>query len=396
MKIEEIKNKNKKYIMNTYGRLDICLERGQGTKVWDTENNEYLDFLAGIAVTNLGHSNPKVIQALKDQVDKMLHSSNLYYIENQVKLAELIVENSSMDKVFFCNSGAEANEGAIKLARKYGKMKMDGKSEIITMKKSFHGRTITTITATGQEKYQKDFTPLTKGFKYAEYGNIADLKSKINENTLAVMLEVIQGEGGVNVLEQSYWDEISKLIDEHNLLLIIDEVQTGVGRTGYLFGYERYGLKPHIATLAKGLGNGVPIGAVTSTDELAVFVPGDHASTFGGNHLVTAAGIAVLEEVSRKEFLDEVIEKGNYFKTRLSELQKKYKLIKDVRGEGLLIGVELEDVSKISQITQKMLSKGVLMGSAGGIVLRFAPPLTVSKKEIDIVVDRLNEVLGEI
>jgi acetylornithine/N-succinyldiaminopimelate aminotransferase len=396
MKIEEIKSKNEKYIMNTYGRLDICLERGQGTKVWDTENNEYLDFLAGIAVTNLGHSNPKVVKALKDQVEKMFHSSNLYHIENQVKLAELIVENSSMNKVFFCNSGAEANEGAIKLARKYGKMKLNGRSEIITMKKSFHGRTITTVTATGQEKYQKDFTPLTEGFKYAEYGNIDDLKSKINENTLAVMIEVIQGEGGVNVLTQNYWDEISKLVSKNNILLIIDEVQTGVGRTGHLFAYERYGLKPHIATLAKGLGNGVPIGAVTSTDEVAVFVPGDHASTFGGNHLSTAAGVAVLEEVSKKDFLESVIEKGNYFKDKLSALQKEYKIIKDVRGEGLLIGVELEDVSKISEITQKMLSKGVLMGSAGGIALRFAPPLTVSKDEIAIVVDKLNEVFAEL
>jgi len=395
MKFDDIKNKTQKYVMNTYARLDMCIEKGLGTKVWDTEGNEYLDFLSGIAVTNLGHSNPKVTEAIKNQVEKMLHSSNVYYIENQALLAELIVENSGFDKVFFCNSGAEANEGAIKLARKYGKKVLGGKFEIITMKKSFHGRTITTITATGQEKYQKDFTPLTEGFVYAEYGNIEDLKSKINENTLAIMIEVIQGEGGVNVLGEEYWENIKNIVKENNILLIIDEVQTGVGRTGYFFAHEMYGLKPHIATLAKGLGNGVPIGALAAVEEVSLFVPGDHASTFGGNHLSTAAGIAVVEEIVKKDFLNSVIEKGEYFKEKLRELQKKYTTIKDVRGKGLLVGAEV-DSDKIPVISKAMMENGVLIGGAGGIALRFAPPLTVTKEEIDTVIEKLDTVLSKI
>lgn len=392
MKFDIIKQKTQKYVMNTYSRLDLALDKGEGTKVWDTEGNEYLDFLSGIAVTNLGHSNPKITETIKNQAEKMMHSSNMYYIENQADLAELIVENSGFDKVFFCNSGAEANEGAIKLARKYGKKNLNGKYEIVTMKKSFHGRTITTVTATGQEKYQKDFTPLTQGFVYAEYGNIESLKSKINENTLAVMIEVIQGEGGVNVLSQEYWDEIKNIVKTNNILLIIDEVQTGVGRTGHFFAHEMYGLKPHIATLAKGLGNGIPIGALAAVEEVSVFVPGDHASTFGGNHMSTAIAKTVVQETLKDGFLEEVIEKGEYFKGKLRNLQIKHSMVKDVRGEGLLIGVEVTP-EKIPEISKKMMENGVLIGSAGGIVLRFAPPLTVTKEEIDKVVEKLDLVL---
>lgn len=393
MKFEKIKQKTEKYVMNTYGRLNLAIEKGEGTKVWDSEGKEYLDFLAGIAVTNLGHSNPKIIAAAKEQLDKIMHSSNMYYIENQALLAELIVENSGFDKIFFCNSGAEANEGAIKLARKYGKAKLNGRNEIITMKKSFHGRTITTITATGQEKYQKDFTPLTEGFVYAEYGNIESIKEKLNDNTLAIMIEVIQGEGGVNVLKKDFWDELGKVVKENNILLIIDEVQTGVGRTGYLFAHEMYGLKPHIATLAKGLGNGIPIGAVAAVNEVSLFVPGDHASTFGGNHLSTAIANATVKEIINGDFLKDVRDKGEYFKESLRKLQEKHECISDVRGEGLLIGLEITP-EKIPLISSEMMKNGVLIGSAGGIVLRFAPPLTVKKEEIDKVVEKLDIVLG--
>ncbi len=397
MKTKEIIEKNKKYVMNTYGRIDVAFERGEGTKLYDMEGKEYLDFLAGIAVVNLGHSNPKITEVIKKQAEKLIHTSNYYYINSQVELAKLLVENTCCDKVFFCNSGAEANEGAIKLARKYGKKKLGGKNEIITMKKSFHGRTITTITATGQEKYQKDFTPLTEGFKYAEFGNIEDLKSKINDNTLAVMIEIIQGEGGINIAPEEYWEELKKVLKEKNILLIIDEVQTGIGRTGYLFAHEIYNIEPDIFTAAKALGNGIPIGALMAKEEVAIFEPGDHASTFGGNFIASEAAIAVLNEIKEKEFLYDVRKKGEYFRNKLEFLKEKYpEAIKDVRGKGLMIGVEIKDTSKIKDISNKMMENGILIGSAGGIALRFVPPLTVTKEEIDECLKVLDRVLGEI
>ncbi len=395
MGTSEIIDKNSKYVMNSYGRIPVAFEKGEGTKIWDVEGNEYLDFVAGIAVTNLGHNNKKVVEAIKEQAEKLIHTSNMYYIEPQTKLAEMLVCDTHFAQAFFCNSGAEANEAAIKLARKYGKMHMNGNYEIITMKKSFHGRTITTITATGQEKYQKSFTPLTSGFTYAEYGNIEDLKSKINNKTLAVMIEVIQGEGGVNVRPDEYWEELKTLIEEKKILLIIDEVQTGVGRTGNMFGYELYGLTPDIISVAKGIANGVPMGVMLAKKELCVFEPGDHASTFGGNFLATAAGIAVVEQVKNKEFLYSVRKKGEYFRAKLEKLKDKYEFVKDVRGKGLMIGVEVEP-EKIKQIVDGMFEKKILIGSAGGIALRFVPPLTLKEEEIDIMVQKLDEVMAEI
>ena len=395
MGTSEIIDKNSKYVMNSYGRIPVAFEKGEGTKIWDVEGNECLDFVAGIAVTNLGHNNKKVVEAIKEQAEKLIHTSNMYYIEPQTKLAEMLVCDTHFAQAFFCNSGAEANEAAIKLARKYGKMHMNGNYEIITMKKSFHGRTITTITATGQEKYQKSFTPLTSGFTYAEYGNIEDLKSKINNKTLAVMIEVIQGEGGVNVRPDEYWEELKTLIEEKKILLIIDEVQTGVGRTGNMFGYELYGLTPDIISVAKGIANGVPMGVMLAKKELCVFEPGDHASTFGGNFLATAAGIAVVEQVKNKEFLYSVRKKGEYFRAKLEKLKDKYEFVKDVRGKGLMIGVELEP-EKIKQIVDGMFEKKILIGSAGGIALRFVPPLTLKEEEIDIMVQKLDEVMAEI
>lgn len=395
MGTSEIIDKNSKYVMNSYGRIPVAFEKGEGTKIWDVEGNEYLDFVAGIAVTNLGHNNKKVVEAIKEQAEKLIHTSNMYYIEPQTKLAEMLVCDTHFAQAFFCNSGAEANEAAIKLARKYGKMHMNGNYEIITMKKSFHGRTITTITATGQEKYQKSFTPLTSGFTYAEYGNIEDLKSKINNKTLAVMIEVIQGEGGVNVRPDEYWEELKTLIEEKKILLIIDEVQTGVGRTGNMFGYELYGLTPDIISVAKGIANGVPMGVMLAKKDLCVFEPGDNASTFGGNFLATAAGIAVVEQVKNKEFLYSVRKKGEYFRAKLEKLKDKYEFVKDVRGKGLMIGVEVEP-EKIKQIVDGMFEKKILIGSAGGIALRFVPPLTLKEEEIDIMVQKLDEVMAEI
>lgn len=395
METGEIIEKGKKYLMNTYGKLDVAFTHGNGVYVYDNDGNKYVDFVAGIAVNNLGHSDVDVVKAIKDQADKIIHTSNMYYIEPQVKLAELLVENSIFDKAFFCNSGAEANEGAIKLARKYGKQKLNGNYEIITMKKSFHGRTITTITATGQEKYQKDFTPLTEGFVYAEYGNIDDIKSKITEKTLAVMIEVVQGEGGVNICSKEFWEELQKTVKEKGILLILDEVQTGIGRTGNLFGYELYNLEPDIITLAKALGNGMPIGAVLAKEEVAVFVPGDHASTFGGNFLATAAGIAVIKKISNPEFIYDVRKKGEFFRDRLEKLGRKYGFIKEVRGKGLMIGAEL-DGQDAKPIVDKMYERKILINAVGGKVLRFVPPLTVTKEEIDYVIKNLDEVFQEI
>lgn len=395
METKEVIEQNSKYVMNSYGRIPVSFEKGEGTKIWDADGKEYLDFVAGIAVTNLGHGNKKVVDAIKAQAEKLIHTSNMYYIEPQVKLAKMLVENTHFEQAFFCNSGAEANEAAIKLARKYGKLKMNGNFEIVTMKKSFHGRTITTITATGQEKYQKSFTPLTPGFTYAEYGNIEDLRSKITDKTLAVMIEVIQGEGGVNVRPDGYWEEIKQLIKEKNILLIIDEVQTGVGRTGKLFGYENYGLQPDIISVAKGIANGVPMGVMLAKKELCVFEPGDHASTFGGNFLASAAGIAVVEQLLEKGFLETVVEKGEYFKEKLGKLKDKYSFIKDVRGKGLMVGIEVEP-DMIKPIVDGMYADGVLIGSAGGVALRFVPPLTVTKEEIDIMVAKLDKVMAGI
>ncbi|MGM0508668.1 MAG: aspartate aminotransferase family protein [Fusobacteriota bacterium] len=396
MKFEDIKKMDNVNVMNTYGRLDIAFERGEGSRIYDTEGNEYIDFFAGIAVNNLGYNHPRITEVIKDQAEKLLHTSNLYYIEPQAKLAKKLIEKSTFDKAFFANSGAEANEGAIKIARKYGKEKLDGAYEIITMKQSFHGRTITTVTATGQEKYQKSFTPLAQGFKYAEFGNIEDIKSKITEDTVAVMIEIIQGEGGVLPAKSKFWKELQELVNEKEILLIIDEVQTGIGRTGELFAHEIYDLKPDVITLAKALGNGIPIGAVLATDEASVLVPGDHASTFGGNFLATRVGVEVIDEIGKREFLDSVKEKGEYFKKGLEKLKDKYDFLSEVRGEGLMIGVEIEP-DKIKPVMTKMMEeKKVLMGAAGGVALRFLPPLIVKKEDIDIVLEKLDEVLKEI
>ncbi|WP_243116905.1 acetylornithine transaminase [Heliophilum fasciatum] len=381
--------------MNTYGRLPIALVRGQGATVWDADGRSYLDFLAGIAVNALGHCHPQVVAALQAQAAELIHVSNLYWIEPQVKLAQLLVDHSFADKVFFCNSGAEANEGAIKLARKYAKKTWGpNKYEIITMEKSFHGRTLATITATAQPKYQKDFDPLPAGFRYVPFGDLAALESAIGPQTCAILVEPVQGEGGVNIADQAYWQGVQKLAAEKQVLLIFDEVQTGFGRTGKLFAYENFGVQPQIMTLAKALGGGAPIGALLATDEVAnAFQPGDHATTFGGNPLVTAAGLAVMNVLVNEGLLAHTEKIGAYFRSKLEDLAARFSLIREVRGLGLMLACELDRDG--APIVAACLEKGLIINCTAGSVLRFVPPLIISEADVDQAVAILEQVLTE-
>jgi len=393
MKEKEITALADENIMHTYRRFPVVLARGKGQKVWDVNGKEYLDFVAGIAVCNLGHSHPGVIDALKKQLEKLTHVSNLYYTEPQARLAKLLVDNSFADKVFFCNSGAEANEAAIKLARKYAHENLGAdKFELITMKDSFHGRTMATITATGQEKFQFGFTPLLEGFTYVPFNDLNALEKAINKKTCGVMVEPIQGEGGVNIPDARYLKEVRSLCDEHKILLIVDEVQTGIGRTGKLFAYEHAGIEPDIMTLAKALGNGFPVGAMLATDKIAEsFAPGNHASTFGGNPLAMAAALATLEIMLQEGILDNCRKTGDYFLKELKKLEKKHALINDVRGKGLMLAVTLN--MEAAEIVRECMQKGLLINSTGGKTLRFVPPLIITDKDVDQAVDILNEVM---
>lgn len=392
MKTEEIIALTQRYIMNTYGRLPVALAQGKGSYVWDMEGKRYLDFFSGLAVNNLGHGHPRVLHAIARQARQLLHVSNLFYTENQVRLAEMLVQNSFGDKVFFCNSGAEANEGAVKLARKYAKKKFGpDRYEIVTMKNSFHGRTLAMITATGQEKYQKGFEPLVPGFKYADFGNIESLKSVVSDKTCAILLEVIQGEGGVRLASPDYFREVRDLCHDRGVLLILDEVQVGIGRTGRLFSYEHYGIEPDIMTLAKALASGLPIGAMVARDFVAEsFVPGDHASTFGGNPFVTAVALATLETILREDLVKEAESKGLYLEKQLKKLEKEFPIIREIRGKGLMIGVDVDGDAK--SLVLRGLEKGVLMNAVQEKTLRILPPLTVRKKEIDEFVKILKEI----
>lgn len=395
MTTEELMAYSEKYIMNTYARFPIVLVKGEGAKVWDSDGNEYLDFVAGIAVCNLGHTNKKVVEAIKEQVDVLTHVSNLYYIEPQIRFAKLLVENSFADKVFFCNSGAEANEAAIKLARKYAYEKMKGnRYEIITMENSFHGRTLTTVTATGQKKFQAGFAPLPEGFNYVPFDDIAALERAVTEKTCAVMVEPIQGEGGVRIPGKDYLREVRNICDDRGILLICDEVQVGMGRTGRLFAYEECGTEPDIMTLAKATGNGFPVGAMLATDKVAaVFNPGSHASTFGGNPLAMAAGVAVMETLLRDGILENCRSVGAYFIEKLRELQKSYSIVREIRGKGLIIGAEL--ICEGGDLVRDAMAKGLLINCTCGNILRFVPPLTISKADVDRVIEVLDGVLHD-
>jgi predicted acetylornithine/succinylornithine family transaminase len=387
---------SEKYVANTYGRYPVLLVRGKGTRVWDLEGEEYLDFVSGLAVCNLGHCHPKVVKAIQEQAEKLIHVSNFYYIEPQIQLASLLCRHSFADKVFFCNSGAEANEGAFKLARKYAKEKI-GKDryEIITMERSFHGRTLATLTATGQEKFHKGYEPLMPGFKYVPFNDIKALRNAIDSKTCAVMLEPIQGEGGVNCPSEGYLKSLREICDEARLLLMYDEVQVGMGRTGKLFAYEHDGIEPDMLTLAKSLAGGVPIGALLIKKGIAdSFKPGDHASTFGGNPLATAAGVAAVTAILDEGMLENCQKMGAYFLSQLEEIKKKFAFVKEIRGMGLILGMELKIDG--SSIVREMLKKKILINCTMGNVLRFLPPLIVTKEEIDHVIQTLEEVFEEI
>ena len=387
---------SEKYVANTYARYPIVLVRGKGTRVWDVDGKEYLDFVAGLAVCNLGHCHPRVVKALQNQAEKLIHVSNFYYIEPQIHLASLLCKHSFADKVFFCNSGAEANEGAMKLARKYAKEKMGGdRYEIITMEGSFHGRTLATLTATAQEKFHKGYSPLMPGFKYVPFNDPEAVRKAVDSKTCAVMLEPVQGEGGVNCPSEGYLKGLREICDEKGILLIFDEVQVGMGRTGKLFAYEHEGIEPDLLTLAKSLAGGVPIGALLIKKGIAEsFGPGDHASTFGGNPLATAAGVAALSAILEEGMLENCEKVGSYFLSCLEEMKKKFAFIKEVRGKGLILGIELK--MEGGSIVKEMLQRGILINCTMGNVLRFLPPLIVTKEEVDRVVETLEEVFNKV
>ncbi|HJX70266.1 MAG TPA: aspartate aminotransferase family protein [Dehalococcoidia bacterium] len=383
-----------KYFMQTVKRLPVTLVRGEGARVWDDRGKEYLDFVGGWAVNSLGHCHPIVAQTLAEQAKTLIQASNQFYTIPQIRLAELLVQNSCLDKVFFCNSGAEANEGAVKLARKYGKLHLDGAFEVITTLNSFHGRTLTMVAATGQQKFQQPYTPLPSGFVNVEHNNIETIKKATTSLTCAVMLEVIQGEGGVNIPDEDYLEKVRAWCDQKGLLFILDEVQTGVGRTGTLFAYQQYGIEPDIMTLAKGLGSGVPIGAILAKEKAAVFKPEEHGSTFGGNPLTCAVAHAVLGFIIEHDIPGNAQRVGQYLAARLEELKSRFKFITQVRGRGLLQAIEFNsDIA--SNVVMACLKRGLLVNRVKPNALRFIPPLIIGEKEVDQAMEILGEVFAE-
>lgn len=388
MKIQEIFDSYKDYVMPTYTKVPLIFVKGKGSKLWDIHNRVYLDFFPGWGVGSLGHCHPKVVSAIREQVSKLIFIPNNYYNLPQAKLAREISRWTYPSKVFFCNSGAEANEGAIKFSRKFGR----GRYEIITFTDSFHGRTLAALSATGQKKYQDGFAPLAEGFKVVEFNNIELVKNAITDKTVAVMLELIQGEGGINVAQKDFVLGLRKLCDEKNLLLIVDEVQTGIGRTGKMFCYQHYGITPDIITLAKALGGGLPIGAMVVRYDIAdILGPGMHASTFGGSPLVCAASLAVFKAIKKENLLNNAMKMGEYLFLKLKELKDKFNIIKDVRGMGLMAGIELGIEGKA--IVERCIQKGLLINCTHDKVLRIMPALNVTKKEIDKAMDILNLAL---
>ncbi|MFQ6066081.1 MAG: acetylornithine transaminase [bacterium] len=386
---------DQKYVMHTYSRIPIALKKGKGVRVWDHEGKEYLDFISGIGVNAVGHCHPEVVKAIESQLERLLHCSNLYHIDLQTKLAETLCKVSFADKVFFSNSGAEANEAAIKLARKFGS-KLDGRRyEIITMEGSFHGRTLATLKATAQTKYQNGFGPFPPGFKYVAFNDLKEVKKAISPKTCAVMLEPIQGEGGIRVASEVFLRELRELCDKKGILLILDEVQCGLGRTGKMFAYQHYGIEPDVMTLAKSLGGGIPIGATLAKEKVAsAFEPGTHASTFGGNPLACSAALAFLKVVRNENLVEKARERGNYFRTGLEKLKKKFPFIKDIRGKGLMIGVELDFPGK--NIVKLCRDQGLLINCTVKKILRFLPPLIVEEPDIDEAVKILDRVFSHL
>lgn len=393
------------YVMGTYGRFPIALEKGKGCRVWDTQGREYLDFVAGIATCTLGHAHPALIAAVTEQIQKLHHVSNLYYIPEQGQLAQWLVEHSCADRAFFCNSGAEANEAAIKLARKYAHTVLELEQPIIlTAQSSFHGRTLATITATGQPKYQKNFDPLVPGFEYVPFNDIGAIKAAIadldegNRRVAAILVEPLQGEGGVRPGEREYFQKLRQICDETGILLIFDEVQVGMGRTGQFWGYENLGIEPDIFTSAKGLAGGIPIGAMLCKEFCAVFEPGNHASTFGGNPFACGAGLAVAQTLEQENILANVQARGEQLRGLLGAIVQKYShLFTEVRGWGLINGMEISAETELTSIdiVKAALEAGLLVAPAGPKVLRFVPPLIVSAPEVEEAVAILEQVISQ-
>jgi len=383
-------------LMATYARFPVTLVKGKGSYVWDDQGKKYLDFTSGIATCNLGHVPDVVKEKLEEQLQNLWHCSNLYHIPNQEKLAELLVANSCGDQVFFCNSGAEANEAAIKIARRYSqKVKGTDQHLIITFKQSFHGRTMATLSATGQEKIQKGFYPLVSGFKYLAYNDVASLDQLTELKPAAVLLELVQGEGGVIPADPKWVKQLEAICNENDILLMVDEIQTGMGRTGKLFSYEHYDIEPDVISLAKGLGSGLPIGAIIAKEKVAkAFDPGSHGSTFGGNPLVTAAGVATVQYIVTSNILNNANEIAAYLDAQLADLKMKFSFIKEIRGKGLLKGIVVE--VNAAEIVQKAIAHQLLILSAGPNVVRILPPLTATKAEITEFIDILERVFQSI
>ena len=389
----EWKRKESQYYMHTFNRQPIVIERGEGARVWDTDGNEYLDFTAGLAVNNLGHCHPVVTEALREQAGKLVQMSNLYYTAPQLELGEALIDNSCMDKVFFANSGVEANEGAVKLARKYGRLHRGGAQSVITVLNSFHGRTLGMIAATGQPAYQQAWLPLAEGYANVPYEDLDAIRGATTDDTCAIMVEVLQGEGGVNVPTEGYLKGLREWCDQNNILLIFDEVQTGMGRLGSLWGHQRFGVEPDVMTLAKGLGNGVPIGAFMCRESCNVLEPGDHGSTFGGNVLTTAAANATVRYMIDNDVPGHALRMGAYLESKLEELRSaRPDVVKGVRGMGLLLALQLQ--SPIAPaVVAAANEEGVLLNPVLPDAVRFMPPLIITEADVDECVAKLDRAV---
>lgn len=394
MNKQTVIEQTEKYYLPVFGRYQMVMDHGQGCRVWDNEGHEYIDAFAGIAVNSLGYNHPVLVKAIADQAAKVMHCSNLYYTEIQAKALRLVAEATGMDRIFFANCGAEGNEGAMKLARKYGVAKSPTKYKIISADESFHGRTFDTLAATGHDYYHVGYGPLSPGHVLVPYGDIEALEAVMDEDVCAVLLEPIQGEGGVHVPSDEYLQKVRALCDKYDALLIFDEVQTGVARTGKWFGYMHSGVKPDVLTFAKGIGGGFPVAGFAVTERLArVFKPGDHGGTFGGNPLACAAVYATLATIKSENLVDRVAEKGAYFMGELKKLQAKYpEKVKEVRGRGLILGMEL--TSEGRPVVENCLANGVIVNCTAGSIIRLVPPLIISREEIDIVVAALDKALA--
>ena len=395
MSNREVQELTDGYVMQTYARFPIALVKGKGVRVWDADGKEYLDFVAGLAVNSLGHCHPAVARAVADQVHTLLHVSNLYHIEPQARLAKALCDHSFADRVFFCNSGAEANEAAIKLARRYGSERSRGRNEVLTAFNSFHGRTLATLTATGQEKIRLGYDPLPGGFRNVPFDDLEAVEAAVDHRTAAILVEPIQGEGGVVAPDPSYVRGLRRLCDDRGLLLMFDEVQVGMGRTGRLFAYEHFGVEPDVMTLAKALGGGLPLGAMLTRERVAEsFPPGSHASTFGGNPVVCRAGLAVLETLLEDGLVERCEAMGCLLREGLDGLARRFSFVREVRGKGLLLGMEME--GECGPVIRECMREGLLVASAGANVLRMAPPLTIGKEDVAEALSVLERALASV